>query len=562
MGYVRAEADPATGGMRHRFTGTDGATSVHATREGALREMEVWQAMQSVKDMKTLRQAAERGQMQHLAAPGMRSEGAQVSDEARDVTTSDPSAKDLVGTRAMESRIALSVLQQRAYTGDAGGAQAYRVRAMRYAKQTLDGAYQGVIRFFKGRDIGDVFEEFSEDALARGLSEGLVDGASVLRDLRKVEQATGMELLPSGYGIDAAAGEADVMPLLEGFSKLARAHAWGNVRTGALPERTAGWMDMLVATQAGMLRKAENSLIRADLARAGQFKEALAKGEVTPELEKLLRGSGNRGPAETEGDAEAAGMEESLPKPKIRQITSPGTDPQVHVFEAPDGTRSGHATWDEAQDAYETREAEREYDDWVGQAHSGHGGGSMDPERMARDYAEGDRIVARLMPKSTTARGKGKIRKALLGELTAMTAEEIHILRSPVEIMLRYSLDGKFHSARRGEHHTHDGPANVIDGETFCHNHPGGKGPGNTDLRLALRNPTCTVRVVARGKHGRRVYRIRAKRAADPKMIEEITRNYKTLCNKFHDTAAGRDRALELISRKYGDLITVERRAL
>jgi hypothetical protein len=288
LGYVRAEADPATGETRHRFTGTDGATSVHATREGALREMEVWQAMQSVKDMKTLRRAAERGQMQHLAAPGMRSEGAQVSDEAREMVTGDPAAEEVVGTEAMESRIALSVLQQRAYTGDAGGAQGYRVRAMRYAKQTLDGAYQGVIRFFKGRDIADVFEEFSEDALARGLSEGLVDGTAVLRDLRKVEHATGMELLPPGYGIDPAAGEVDTMPLLEGFSKLARAHAWGNVRTGALPERTARWMDMLVATQAGMLRKAENTLIRSDLARAGQFKEALAKGEVPAELEKLL----------------------------------------------------------------------------------------------------------------------------------------------------------------------------------------------------------------------------------------------------------------------------------
>jgi hypothetical protein len=137
-------------------------------------------------------------------------------------------------------------------------------------------------------DIANVFEDFSEDALARGLSEGLVDGSAVLRDLRKVEQATGMELLPPGYGIDPAAGEVDTMPLLEGFSKLARAHAWGNVRTGALPERTARWMDMLVATQAGMLRKAENSLIRSDLARAGQFKEALAKGEVPAELEKLL----------------------------------------------------------------------------------------------------------------------------------------------------------------------------------------------------------------------------------------------------------------------------------
>jgi hypothetical protein len=68
------------------------------------------------------------------------------------------------------------------------------------------------------------------------------------------------------------------MPLLEAFSKLARAHAWGNVRTGALPERTARWMDMLVAPQAGMLRQG-HELIRSDLARAGKFKEALARGE-------------------------------------------------------------------------------------------------------------------------------------------------------------------------------------------------------------------------------------------------------------------------------------------
>ena len=42
--------------------------------------------------------------------------------------------------------------------------------------RTLDGACQRVIRFFNGRDIADVFEEFSEDALARGLKEGFIDG--------------------------------------------------------------------------------------------------------------------------------------------------------------------------------------------------------------------------------------------------------------------------------------------------------------------------------------------------------------------------------------------------
>ena len=277
-----------TGETVHRFQAPDGESSVHATREDALGAAELWQAMSVMKDLDTLRQAAERGQMGRLAAPGMASEGAEVSDEAREVFTGDPYAKDVIDGAAMESRIALHVYNEAPYTPESAAApRVYRVRAMRYSKATLDGAYQGVIRFFKGRDIADVFEDFSEDALARGLAEGLIDGGAVLRDLRKVEQATGMPLLPPHYGYDPAAGAVDAMPLLEGFSKLARAHAWGNVRTGALPEKTARWMDMLVATQAGMLRKG-NALIHSDLARAGQFKEALARGEVPAELEKLL----------------------------------------------------------------------------------------------------------------------------------------------------------------------------------------------------------------------------------------------------------------------------------
>ena len=131
------------------------------------------------------------------------------------------------------------------------------------------------------------------------MKEGLIDGQAVLRGLRKVEQATGMPLLPDRYGYDPA----NEMPLLEGFSKLARAHAWGNVRTGVLPAKTARWMDMLVATQAGMLRKS-NALIHSDLARAGQFKEALERGEVPAELEKLLGESIGIGREPTGGAAE------------------------------------------------------------------------------------------------------------------------------------------------------------------------------------------------------------------------------------------------------------------
>ena len=66
---------------------------------------------------------------------------------------------------------------------------------------------------------------------------------------------------------------------------------------------------MLVATQAGMLRKAENTLIRSDLARAGQFKEVLARGEVTPELEKLL------------GESIGIGREPARVAPKIGDRT-------------------------------------------------------------------------------------------------------------------------------------------------------------------------------------------------------------------------------------------------
>jgi hypothetical protein len=68
--------------------------------------------------------------------------------------------------------------------------------------------------------------------------------------------------------------------------------------------------------------------------------------------------------------------------------------------------------------------------------------------------------------------------------------------------------------------------------------------------------------VVARGKHGRRIYRIRAKQVADPKKIEEITKAYAKACKKGGDSAAARDQALELIQERYGDWISLERTAL
>jgi hypothetical protein len=337
------------------------------------------------------------------------------------------------------------------------------------------------------------------------------------------------------------------------------------------------------ADQAGLRRRAEELLIAEGDAILERYRR---EGKLTDAEVRAFRGEGDR-PEGSPGDGgstppEGGGseprpsnrpgaspsssdvprMEESASPPAIRELTSLSTGQSVHVLELPDGTRSEHATREEAQDAYDTWEAEQEYEDWIGERLSKTRKKAKDMGG-AGDRAIGDKIVERLMRKSFAVRGKGPVRKALFGERLAMTPEEIRTLQSPVEILLRYTPEGMFHSARRGSRVDHDSPAMIKEGEIFCHNHPGGRGPSDGDLKFALENPTCTVRVVTGVPNGRMaVYEIRASGRADADAILDIKEFYRSECQRRNDDADARDKAIGLMILKFGDFISVRKAQL
>lgn len=167
------------------------------------------------------------------------------------------------------------------------------------------------------------------------------------------------------------------------------------------------------------------------------------------------------------------------------------------------------------------------------------------------------------MRKSITTSVKVPVRKALFGERLAMTPEEIRILKSPVEILLRYTPDGRFHSARKGRRTDHDSPAMIKDGEIFCHNHPGGRGPSDGDLKFALENPTCTVRVVAKNKLGRtEIYQIKSTGYVDANTRKDISVVYRELCEQLGDGADARRAALRLMLARFSDYISIRTKQL
>ena len=147
----------------------------------------------------------------------------------------------------------------------------------------------------------------------------------------------------------------------------------------------------------------------------------------------------------------------------------------------------------------------------------------------------------------------------LAGDRMEMTVEELEILKSPHEILLIYTAEGKLKNVIQGTRAGHVYRGEIIEGGIFCHNHPGRRGPSDTDLRFALDHPGVTVRVVMKTKEGRRViYRIRGKGKVDEKTIRRITECYGNECRAQGDDAAARDKALELTLHEFGDYLSVE----
>lgn len=113
--------------------------------------------------------------------------------------------------------------------------------------------------------------------------------------------------------------------------------------------------------------------------------------------------------------------------PTIRQVTNPDTGEELHLFEAPDGTHSEHLTRDEAQDAYDTWEAEQEYQDWICERLSKTRKKAKDMDQ-AGDLMIGDKIVERLMRKSNRFGDDASARKQALKLILEGFGDKIEII--------------------------------------------------------------------------------------------------------------------------------------
>jgi hypothetical protein len=183
----------------------------------------------------------------------------------------------------LDARIQSFVLQHGPSAADK--LDQFLITGRRFTEQTRTGLTRHVIQLFRGRTIQDVIEEFSEDFLARGIADGIIDPQAILRDIRAFQSSTGQTLLPANYDYTTE----NSLPLLEAFSDLSRAAALSQVRTGLLPAEVAQWIELQTATMASTIGDANK--LAADLRRTADWKAALDNGNLTPELESLIQDS-------------------------------------------------------------------------------------------------------------------------------------------------------------------------------------------------------------------------------------------------------------------------------
>jgi hypothetical protein len=290
-------------------------------------------------------------------------------------------------------------------------------------------------------------------------------------------------------------------------------------------------------------------------------------GSAPPDGGGDVPGPSNRTAAPPGSGGDAGGAELPSPEderqPAIRRLTSLGTGQEVHVFEAPDGTRSEHGTLDEAFDAWEAWEDRHpardegvvELEDaYLSERHAKkikrHEKGSKAWKRAVTDS-----ILEPILRKSSTGGNlpKGRKRKELLSDELELTADERAILQSPHEITVVYK-DGRLVNART-LYHEQLGPSmhGYEAGHTFTHQHPSGNPPSLLDLDEIMKNPRQILRIVAEQKDGSiDLYELKVDGELSPLERGRMFKLFKAEVDGVPDTPEQRLLAMELTVKVSG----------
>lgn len=284
---VVAETNGFTEEITHVFTDpVTGERAEFETEEEALEHWRDFALKFEEGEIERITEAAREGTLEYLQAEGMPSEETRV--EERDVLMNTQRAlkEGIITPEQLKSRIEVFVLQQGLTPTEAARAtESMVLRARRFSERARDGQMRYAVELFRGADALDVYEDFSEDAFARAIDEGFADPEVLVKDIRDYEAATGQRVLAEQYD----PYEDNHLGLLEALSAMSRAHVLGNLSSDMVPETTRQWVELHTTVYSATLAGAK--ALAADLQRAGEWNEAVAGGNVSPRLARLIADS-------------------------------------------------------------------------------------------------------------------------------------------------------------------------------------------------------------------------------------------------------------------------------
>ncbi|MFZ9937746.1 MAG: DUF7178 family protein, partial [Luteolibacter sp.] len=302
---------------------TTGERQTFDTEEQALEAWDGWRRANTEEELDTLRAVGESGLIEFLTAEGQAAEDTEVQDIQKTVTPKAEidAARDKIraaegdlrkaeGPAAqrrasealaaakdsldrIEARVQIFLADQGVNPRDpAAVSEALRgvvIKGKQFARRVKDQIVGYTIQLFNGREIQDIAEEFAESNISRAFEEGLLDPEILLANLLDFQEASGIRLIDPAYRYTPG----DTLPILEGFSKLARGYLMGEVRSGLLPAEVAQWLEMQASLQAASIevaRQLNTGISYAqDIELAGQLREAMQAGYLPPRLERQLK---------------------------------------------------------------------------------------------------------------------------------------------------------------------------------------------------------------------------------------------------------------------------------
>lgn len=295
----------------------DGSRKVFETEEAALSAFGDWSRAIEETNIETVQAAAHEEFLAHLTGEGMAGENvnAEVSTKTLTLPKVQAELEGNVKTAEKDAQLATTAVQRRAAQTrmeeaatslawlkermkvmlfDMGLTPAQAGEAFKstvilgrvFAQKAADRVLGYTVQLFHGHQVQDIAEEFSEANMREAFDSGFADPEILLDNIRRYEAATGAKVIDPGYQYEAA----NPVPLLEGFSKLARGYMMSEVRSGAMPENLRKWIEMQTALTAATvdIAKGFSGAMGTDIQTAKELREAIAAGYLPARLQQQL----------------------------------------------------------------------------------------------------------------------------------------------------------------------------------------------------------------------------------------------------------------------------------